>query len=280
MRDNSVMTHTLLILGSGQDGGSPQVGSDPLPGVARSASSVAVISGDGSVLLFDASPDLRMQYRLLREHRGSPPTLDGVFITHGHMGHYAGLLHFGKEAASTHELPLFAPQTFLDFLDDNEPWASLVSGGYVLPIPIDDATATIGDISVTAIPVPHRAEFTGTVGYSIAVDGDPWILYLPDIDGWDEWPNAEEVIASHQVSLLDATFTSVDELPGRDIAAIKHPLVPDTITRFSHLTGARTIVLTHINHSNPLGVADAEITNRAHELGFTIAFDGLVIEHG
>ena len=279
MRDNSVMTYSLIILGSGQDGGSPQVGTDSSTGLTRSASSIAVMSGEGTVLLFDASPDIRSQYRRLVTHCGYAPPLDGVFITHGHMGHYAGLVHFGKEAASTDGLPLFAPSSVLDFLERNEPWATLFSDEHLLPISIDDATATVDRITVSAVHVPHRAEFTATVGYSIAIDDNPWVFYLPDIDGWDEWPEAEEVFTRHEVCLIDATFSSMDELPGRDIAAIKHPLVSDTIARFQHLTPDHTMILTHINHSNSLGVPDADITTLAHELGFTIAHDGLVIKH-
>jgi pyrroloquinoline quinone biosynthesis protein B len=274
------MTHSLLILGSGQDAGSPQVGTDGSDGLARSASSIAVISAEGAVLLFDATPDIRMQYQRLAARCGLAPPLDGVFITHGHMGHYAGLLHFGREGASTDGLPLFAPESVLEFLGGNEPWASLVSGGHLLPIAIDDAGATLGEITVSAVPVPHRAEFTGTVGYSIAIDTIPWAFYLPDIDSWDEWTEAEDVLSRHQICLIDATFSSADELPGRDITAIKHPLVPDTISRFRHLTLERTMILTHINHSNRLGVIDADITTLAHDAGFTIAYDGLVIDHG
>ena len=279
MRDNSVMTYSLIILGSGQDGGSPQVGTDSSTGLTRSASSIAVMSGEGTVLLFDASPDIRSQYRRLVTHCGYAPPLDGVFITHGHMGHYAGLVHFGKEAASTDGLPLFAPSSVLDFLERNEPWATLFTDEHLLPISIDDATATVDRITVSAVHVPHRAEFTATVAYSIAIDDNPWVFYLPDIDGWDEWPDAEEVFARHEVCLIDATFSSMDELPGRDIAAIKHPLVSDTIRRFQHLTPDHTMILTHINHSNSLGIPDADITTLAHELGFTIAHDGLVIKH-
>jgi len=271
------MTYSLIILGSGQDGGSPQVGTDGSIGMERSASSIAVVSNDGSVLLFDASPDIRLQYQTLVATCGEAPMLDGVFITHGHMGHYAGLLHFGKEAAATDALPLFAPGSVLSFLEANQPWASLFSGGHLMPVPIDDMQARLGDITVSAIHVPHRDEFTGTVGYSIAIEDVPWVFYVPDIDGWEEWPEAEEVLASHQVCLVDATFSSADELPGRDIEAIKHPLVTDTIGRFRHLTADRQMVLTHVNHSNPLGDPVAEITTRAIESGFTIAHDGLVI---
>jgi pyrroloquinoline quinone biosynthesis protein B len=273
------MTHKLLILGSGQDAGSPQVGTASSSGLPRSASSIAVISDDGTVLLFDATPDIRMQYQRLAEFCGYAPPLDGVFVTHGHMGHYSGLLHFGKEGASTDGLPLFAPDSVLDFLETNEPWASLFTGDNLLPIAIDDSTATVGEIAVTSIPVPHRSEFTGTVGYSISVDDVPWAFYLPDIDGWDEWPEADEVLSRHRVCLLDATFSSPDELPGRDLAAIKHPFVTDTISRFQDLTPGRTMMLTHINHSNPLGRPDAPITDEAQDLGFAIAYDGRVITY-
>ena len=273
------MTYSLIVLGSGQDGGSPQVGSTNRGNAERTASSIAIVSDMHDPILFDASPDLRRQYQRLCEYTGTTPNLDAVFITHAHMGHYAGLVHFGKEAAATENLPLFAPESVLSFLGSNQPWASLLSEGHLLPIPMDDAAATMGGLSVTAIPVPHRAEFTTTVAYSISIDERPWVLYLPDIDGWDEWPEAEQVIAQHRVALLDASFTSPDELPGREISQIKHPLVPDTIDRFAHLARDRSIILTHINQSNPLGDADAAITAHSRDRGFLIAYDGMVLEH-
>ncbi|MCL1594569.1 MAG: MBL fold metallo-hydrolase [Actinomycetia bacterium] len=271
------MTVTALILGSGQDGGSPQVGTWGDGGIERSASSVAIITQDGAALLFDVSPDFRMQYQFLASYMGEVPALDGVFITHGHMGHYAGLVHFGMEAAATESLPLFAPRSVLDYLSANEPWATLITDKRLAPIEIDDATATIGGVSVLAVPVPHRGEYTGTVGFSVLVHGRPWLLYLPDIDGWDVWPAAIDTIADHDVAIIDATFSSLDELPHRDLLAIKHPLVSDTIARFAHLTKTTSIVLSHINHSNPLGKADAAITQQAEDAGFVIARDGMVI---
>jgi pyrroloquinoline quinone biosynthesis protein B len=273
------MSHSLIVLGSGQDGGTPQLGSRSTRVRERTASSLAITSDEHDPLLFDASPDIRRQYQRLCDHTGTAPDFDGVFITHGHMGHYAGLVHFGKEAAATEHLPLFAPGSVLSFLDANEPWATLFHTDHLDPVSMDDATASIGGLTVRAIPVPHRSEFTGTVAYSVSVGERPWLLYVPDIDGWDRWPAAERTIAEHPVSLLDATFSRTDELPGRDIAQIMHPLVPDTIERFAHLTGDRSVVLTHINHSNPLGDLDAEITSLAHDKGFLVAYDGMVLHH-
>jgi len=273
------MSRSLLVLGSGQDGGSPQVGSHRAHATERTASCVAIIGDDDHSVLLDASPDLRRQYQRLAHHLGSTPRLDGVGITHGHMGHYVGLVHFGKESAAADHLELFAPRSVIRFLRSNEPWATLFNDGNLFAVPMDEDAISMAGFTIAAIPVPHRAEFTTTVAYSVSVAGFPWMLYLPDIDDWSEWPQAEETIAAHEVVLIDATFSSINELPGRDMARIRHPLVTDTISRFSHLTRGRTIVLTHINHSNRLGEIDDPVSSAALERGFVIAHDGLLIDH-
>jgi pyrroloquinoline quinone biosynthesis protein B len=252
---------------------------------ARSASSLAVIGSTGAVILLDASPDIRLQSRALLGSSLYPKDrdsfLDGVFITHAHIGHYAGLLHFGKEASAEHRLPLFGTDRFLSFMAANEPWAELLRGGHLDPIGIDGVDAVIdGDVKVSAIAVPHRDEHSDTVAFSVSVQGQPWLLYLPDIDDWPSWDSAEEEIARHDVALLDATFSSTAELPSRDILAIRHPLVPDTIDRLGHLTSQTRIVLTHINPSNPLGDPEASTTMDAESAGFFIAYDGFTLSTG
>lgn len=276
---NSRVRTSFIILGSGQDGGAPQVGLHSSVQANRTASSVAVVGDSGAVVLLDASPDLRLQSCALVDSPLYPQNrdffLDGVFITHAHMGHYAGLLHFGDEAAATDHMPLFGTQRFLSFMESNEPWAALTRNGHLDATPIDGMEVAFDDsLSVSAIPVPHREEYSDTVALSVSVAGQPWMLYLPDIDDWQSWKEAENEIARHDVALLDATFSSVDELPGRDVAAIRHPLVPDTVERFGHLTSDTHVILTHINHSNPLGDPHAIITQLAVDAGFTVAFDG------
>ncbi len=103
------MRTSFIILGSGQDGGAPQVGRRESVSGERTASSVAVIGPEGSVILLDATPDLRQQSQTLLTSDRYPQSrtafLDGVFITHAHMGHYGGLIHFGNEAAAMEQLP-------------------------------------------------------------------------------------------------------------------------------------------------------------------------------
>lgn len=238
------------------------------------------MSGD-TVLLLDASPDIRMQYAALQPLLGSRDPrqpFDAVCVTHLHMGHYAGLVHFGKEAASTQNMPLIAPQPILDFLGIHEPWRSLLENGNLLGRPIDDDPVPFGDLAIRSIPVPHRAEFAPAVAYSILIDGRPWALYLPDIDSWAAWPEAEDVIEAHMVSLVDATFGSGNELPGRDLAAIPHPLVTDTVERFSHLAQRRTIILTHMNHSNAVADPTSDLAALARAAGFAVASDGMMVD--
>lgn len=197
------------------------------------------------------------------------------------MGHYAGLLHFGKEAAAVDRMPLYASKRFIGFMAQNEPWATLLTDNHMDPIPLDHASAAIDqDLGITAIPVPHRDEHTDTVALSVHVDGSPWLLYLPDIDDWSSWDKAELEISRHDVALIDATFSSSDELSDRNVLSIRHPLVSDTITRFGHLAQDTQLVLTHINHSNPLGDPSADITKHATAAGFSIAYDGLTISVG
>ena len=157
------------------------------------------------------------------------------------------------------------------FLEANAPWSQLVAHGNVelRPVMPGDSFEPWPGLTVRLVGVPHRDEFTDTVGVSVADS----LFYLPDIDGWDEWPEAATELERHAISLLDATFHDPSELPERNVAEIKHPLVTDTIARFGHLTRHRRIVLTHLNHSNPVGRPDSPERWAAQEAGFEIAED-------
>jgi pyrroloquinoline quinone biosynthesis protein B len=269
----------ILVLGAGQDGGSPQLGHRRGVGPDRTASSVAVVSPLGSIVLLDASPDLREQSLCLQDWSGYPngrrSLVDAVAITHGHMGHYAGLLHFGRESADAEGVKLIATPSFVGFLKANEPWNALIANGNLTPSILDKRVSIDASMDIVGIPVPHRAEYTDTVGLSVIVDGEALVLYLPDIDGWEEWPAAHPTIAAHRVSIIDATFTDPSELGARDYRTVRHPLVPDSIARFRDLTETHTIVLGHINHTNPLADPASDIARSASDAGFVVARDGL-----
>ena len=237
----------LIVLGSAQDGGVPQLGMDPISGVDRMAASVAVVGEGGQSLLIDASPDVRKQQRLLLgngeyANRRSDNAFDGVLLTHAHMGHYAGLVHFGVEAHNSSRIPCWGTLRMRDFLLENEPWARLLRNEN-----LEFRTFTPGDafspwhgLTVRPIEVPHRAGDTDAVGFSLlneATGGTAF--YLPDIGAWELWPEAFEVVGSHDVSLLDGCFFDDGEALDRPLSEVPHPLVVDTLARFSNLAQDR-----------------------------------------
>ena len=259
----------VTVLGSGQDGGLPQAGADHLLDAKarggdipeRTGPSLLVESGDRT-LLCDVSPDFRLQWW----NRTDPP--DAIALTHAHIGHYAGLVHFGTEAMAAASIPLHASDSMLEFLGASEPWSTLLEHLHLVPA-VEGCWA---GYDVTLIPVPHRGEFTDTVAVSIGEQ----VLWLPDIDDWERWPEAEAVVSSHRVAFLDATFWSVGELDLPRFSAVPHPLVPDTITRFAGL--ATRIVLTHLNHTNPLCDPGSPECASVHHAGFEVAWDGMTID--
>ena len=100
-----IKTPYIFILGVAQDAGFPQAGcykAHCMEGWNNkekrlSATSLAVIDNENQKkYLFEATPNLPEQLFLL-EREAPNHDLDGIFITHAHMGHYTGLMYLGKE---------------------------------------------------------------------------------------------------------------------------------------------------------------------------------------
>lgn len=173
----------------------------------------------------------------------------GVLLTHAHMGHYTGLVHLGTEAWDLQELPIFASPRMLAFLRANEPWAAILRDHLAPqelkpPEPVNLSEA----VKIRPVSVPHRAEYSDTLAYWIESESGA-LFYCPDIDGWEGFP-LEEVLGRADHALLDATFYSRDELPGRDLTRVPHPFVTETLQRTAGVKAR--IWLVHLNHSNPL----------------------------
>jgi pyrroloquinoline quinone biosynthesis protein B len=284
----------LRVLGTAQDGGFPHAAcscdrcelarSDPR--TERLVASVALIASDGRVFLVDATPDIRRQLDRLGDLKPSTgrvdrAPVDGVFLTHAHLGHYTGLGFLGFEAIHAQEIPLYATPRMVDFLSSNGPWSQLVDLRNVVPVKLTPGEPLVLDeqLSVTAFRVPHRDEFADTVGYLFA-GPQRRIFYVPDTDGWEHWETPLEEWLERQevdVAIVDGTFFSMDELPGRDVAAIGHPLVIDTIKRLQEKVsaGSLRVFFTHFNHSNPVLDADGERRRQVEAAGFAVLDDGL-----
>lgn len=283
----------LIVLGTGQDAGAPQIGNknDPAwadPSLRLTATSVAIVDHDNnSRYLLDATPHITEQLQLLdtlapipREGLG----IQGVFLTHAHIGHYAGLMFFGREAAGARKIPVFATRRMSEYLINNGPWSQLVDLQNIIIAPQISGTPNpmTGDMTFTPLQVPHRDEFSDTVGLLIETPGKD-VLYLPDIDQWDTWEadygySLEDIIQTVDLAYVDATFYDDNELPGRDMTKIPHPRVTETMERladFPDEVRAR-IQFIHTNHTNPIRFQDSAETKTVLEAGFGIARAGQI----
>ena len=90
-------------------------------------------------------------------------------------------------------------------------------------------------ISVSPFLVPHRDEFSETVGYEILINNKS-LIFIPDIDKWERWKtNISELIQRVDYAFLDATFYKNGELK-RDMSEIPHPFVEESMELFSTLS--------------------------------------------
>ncbi len=248
----------VIVLGIAQDGGIPQIGCEQeiCKTQRHFVSSLAILSKD-SVFLVDATPDLRDQYRGLIQrypYASKKGLFDGIFLTHAHMGHYTGLMYLGKESISTHQTPVFCSEEMAAYLKQNAPWSQLVHNGNIQPSQFAPGKPLGFDgFSVTPLTVPHRKEFTDTYGFLIK-GGSKVLLYIPDIDSWEPIRDSISTwLQESDYALLDGTFFSSQELPGRDIRLVPHPTIQDSMSFLNSLPPFNCqVFFTHLNHTNPL----------------------------
>ena len=281
-----------VVLGIAQDAGVPHAGCRcPRCRAAYSdqnlslfAASLAIVDArkdPPSVWLIDATPDVKYQLNLLYDALGSHPTRhdrirqpDGLFLTHGHMGHTAGLAHFGPEAMAVQDMKVYCSAGMVSALFGNRLWSPLVESLELIKIEPYETISLAAGLTIKPVSVPHRDE-AGTDTFAYKIEGEKRnLLYLPDIDSWESWPDARRVLESADVALVDATFFSSDEIQGR--RPVSHPLVTDTMARFGKV--ANRLVLTHINHTNPLLDVSGEESQLVESLGVEIAHRGQVFE--
>jgi len=286
----------LRIVGSVQDGGLPHAACScercerarADPAHKRHVASLALITQDGEVqrvYLVDATPDIREQLDMLRDVRDDPEgrvdrsPVDGVLLTHAHIGHYTGLAFLGFEAVHTQGMPVWCTLRMGAFLRSNGPWSQLVRIGN---IEIEEVTPgkpwMIDGVEVEALLVPHRDEYSDTVGFIFRGDAAT-VLYIPDTEPWRKWGKPlEDVIDEEAIDTLvvDATFYSPAELPGRLISAIGHPLMIDTMDLLQARvdSGELAVLFTHLNHSNPALTLGSEAVRAVESRGFRVVREG------
>lgn len=286
---------TVVALGTAQDGGVPQAGCEctrcvaarRTPSRRRHVASLAlVLPGSGHTYLIDATPDLGEQLQRVHTWRAYPPDgpdrrpVDGVLLTHAHLGHYLGLAYFGFESINTRDLPVYASPRMAAFLTANGPWSLLVARRNIAlrPLALGVPLRLEAGLTVTPLAVPHRDELSDTLAFLIAGPRRK-LLYVPDTDSWAAWRQPLPAVlrrAGAAVALVDGTFYSAAELPDRDVRKIGHPLMTTTVEllRDQVRAGQLEVWFTHLNHSNPALDPDGPERRALAAAGFQVLVEG------
>jgi pyrroloquinoline quinone biosynthesis protein B len=276
---------SLVILGTIQDAGSPHMGCKKAccknlfsnPDKDRQVVALGLFDEQtNKKYLFEATPDMPRQMKLLKEY-GTPSekeVVDGIFLTHAHIGHYTGLMYLGKEAMDAKNTPIFAMPRMKDYLENNGPWSQLVARNNIILNKMENQQAIrlSNEIEVTPFLVPHRDEYSETVGFFVKGPNKS-ALFIPDIDKWDKWnKNIVEEIKKVDYAFLDATFYSGKEINNRDISQIPHPFIIESIEKFYELNEQERnkVIFIHFNHTNPVIDPKSDEAKNVLNRGFRI----------
>jgi pyrroloquinoline quinone biosynthesis protein B len=279
-------TPFLVVLGNVQDGGSPHIGCAKSccavlwenPDPQRKVTCLGLVDPvNEQSFIFEATPDLPEQLKAL--HMFAPFQKDdipnGIFLTHAHIGHYSGLMYLGKEAFNSHQTEVFVMPKMQFFLEKNGPWNQLINEENIEIQPLTNQVyhPINSLIKVKPFLIPHRDEYSETVGYQIE-GPNKTAIFIPDIDKWHEWEeDITEKITLVDYAFIDGTFLDSGEINHRDISEIPHPFISETMDLFSSmpLKEKNKIYFIHLNHTNAGLNNNSEQTKKIRNLGFHVA---------
>jgi pyrroloquinoline quinone biosynthesis protein B len=273
----------IYILGNTQDAGLPHIGCQH-PFCEDSfnvyeehyTTSIAVVNSDlKKYILFEATPDITFQLNNLKKNIFDEFILpESVYITHAHIGHYTGLMYFGREALGAKDIMVRVLPRMSNFLQNNGPWSQLVdiNNIKIKEINFGSSTKELANIDITPVQVPHRDEYSETAGYIIKGKNKK-ALFIPDIDKWEKWDSDLSQLAKEfDFLLIDATFYDSNEI-NRDISEIPHPLVTETMNLLSGLSkeNRNKVYFIHMNHTNMMLDPNSKLSKLITSKGFNIA---------
>jgi pyrroloquinoline quinone biosynthesis protein B len=287
-KENKSSKILLKVLGTIQDGGIPHMGcsKECCSNYFLSKKSRIGVSSLGvsnlkynTNYIIDATPNINFQLIDLIGNADPSKKLNGIFLTHAHMGHYAGLLNFGRESLNSKNIPLYLMPKFYNFILNNGPWNQLVELNNIKLNKIYNREKVIlhNNLSFTPIQVPHRDEYSETVGYVIEGTNKK-VLYIPDIDKWAKWEvSIVEMIKSVDYAFLDGTFFDEKEINNRDISEIPHPFIIESLKLFEELDESEKskVYFIHLNHTNPVLNSKSSEYKKVISAGFNIAKTGM-----
>ncbi len=273
----------VVVLGVAQDGGYPQAGCKKdcckavwqHKRVEQMVSCIAVVDPiSNEKWMFDASPDFTQQQQHLNEITKNDADLNGIFLTHAHIGHYTGLLYLGRETMGAKKTKVFAMPKMKSFLEQNGPWSQLVNLENIDIEEIAEEKEIILNerIKIIAFKVPHRDEFSETVGYKI-ISNNKSLIFIPDIDKWQKWnQDLLKVVQENDYLLLDGTFYKDGEI-NRPMSEVPHPFVTETteLLKDLEIQQKNKVHFIHLNHTNPILNANSKERKTIQKQGFNVA---------
>ena len=278
-------SYSLKILGVVQDGGFPHLGNNKTccdnVDQNRYVTSILLTNNlNNESYLFDASPDINEQLNFMGDR--IKKDLKGIFLTHAHIGHYTGLMYFGREALNSRLINVYAMPRMKKFLEKNGPWSQLVElqNISIKQISNNSKISIDPNVIVQPIEVPHRGEFSETVGYKI-YGPNKILLFIPDIDKWYLWEKSIiDEIKKVDYALIDATFYDSKEVNYRDVSEIPHPFVVESLELFDSIKQKEKnkIFFIHLNHTNPLLNDKSEEYQYIINKGYNVAKEGMVLD--
>ena len=283
--------HSILTLGTVQDGGFPHIGCNREccnrarlnPIHSRLVSSISILDSINSYAwIIDVSPDIAKQISILMEYNPNLnyPYLSGIFLTHAHIGHYMGLLYFGLEALNLKNIPVYVLPRMKEFLYQNSMFYQMIENKNIIIKELkNNSKIQLNEIlELQPFFVPHRNELSETVGYKIIGENNS-VIYLPDIDSWSDWDvSLIDIIKDNDIVIIDGTFFSKDEIVGRNINKIPHPTIMQSmnLTNQISLKDKNKIFFTHLNHTNKVLNSESQEYKKVITSGYNILEDGKI----
>jgi pyrroloquinoline quinone biosynthesis protein B len=286
-KENQKYNQYITILGIAQDGGYPHIGCEKIcctnyyngTNKKQHVVSLGLVDLQNSQKwIFEATPDISTQLADLEQnHLKKEHIIDGVFLTHAHIGHYTGLMYFGREALGKQGTKVYAMPKMKTFIESNGPWSQLVNIKNIDLQPLqNNSTLTLNNqLKVTPFLVPHRDEFSETVGYKIS-GPKKTALFIPDIDKWHKWKRSIiEEVKKVDYAFLDATFFNQKEVK-RAMTEVPHPFIEETASLFKNesIETKNKVIFIHFNHTNPALLKESEEKSALEKLGFRFAVEG------
>jgi len=284
------MSVIVKFLGTAQDGGVPQIGckcemctdirKEKRKEILQAAIGIENTE-TGNRYMIEATPAFPKQYQsFIADKNGK---LNGIFLTHAHMGHYTGLMYLGKEALNSKEIKVYVSRKMAEFLKNNAPWSQLVKLKNIELIEFESGKELVldNDIKIIPVEVPHRNEFADTHGF--IVKGKKSFFFVPDIDSWEGFENQlNDIFKQCDYLAVDATFYTKEEIGnirGRNFKEIPHPTVEETVSfieKNKWNLKDKKVILTHFNHTNLL-FTDKVLKDEVEKIGIIVSEDEMEI---